>query len=44
MDPILYYKIYKEGVDEQVILEYTEYTKSYHLYYSAENYVRRARF
>ena len=39
MNPILYYKIYGEGVDEQVILRYTRYTKPYYLYYLIKNYI-----
>ena len=39
MDPALYYKIYKEGVDEQVILRYTEYTKPRHLHNITKNYI-----
>ena len=42
MDLILYYKIYKEGVDEQAISEYTEYTKSRHLYSLVKDHVWRA--
>ena len=43
MDPALYYKIYREEIDEQVILKYTGYIKSYHLYNSAKNYIWRNR-
>ena len=39
MDSVLYYKIYREGVDEQVILEYTEYIKPYYLYYLIKDYI-----
>ena len=30
MDPILYFRIYKEGVDELVILKYIGYTEASH--------------
>ena len=39
MDPILHYKIYKEGVDQQVILKYIKYIGLYHLYNLIKNYV-----
>ena len=41
MDPALYYGIYREGVNKQVILRYVGYVKSRHLYDIAENYVWR---
>ena len=42
MDSALYYKIYKERVDEQAILGYTKYAEPYHLYYLIKDYVWRA--
>ena len=39
MDPALYYKIYKEGIDEQVILRYIKYIKSLYLYNLIINYI-----
>ena len=32
MDLVLHYRIYEEGVDEQIILRYTEYTKPHYLH------------
>ena len=32
MDPALYYRIYGEGIDEQVILRHIRHVKTYHLY------------
>ena len=42
MDPALYYGIYRERIDEQVILRHTEHVKTRHLHYSTENHVWRA--
>ena len=39
MNPALYYRIYEEGIDEQVILKYIKYDKSYYLYYLTINHV-----
>ena len=39
MDPALYFRIYREGVDKSVILEYIEYTKTRHLYNVIKDYV-----
>ena len=39
MDPALYYKIYREGVDKQIILKYIKYVKLCYLYDLAKNYV-----
>ena len=39
MDPALYYEIYKEGVDEQAILEYAEYAEPRHLSNLIKNHV-----
>ena len=44
MDPTLYYKIYREGVDEQFILRYIKYVKPRYLYNLVENYVQRNKF
>ena len=41
MDPALYYKIYREGMDKQVIPRHTEYIKFYHLYNLIKDYVWR---
>ena len=39
MDLALYYKIYREEIDEQVILRYIKYVKSHHLYDSAKDHI-----
>ena len=39
MDPALYSKIYRKGVDEQAILKYAKYTKSHYLYYLITDYI-----
>ena len=44
MDPILYYKVYKKGMDKQVIPKYIKYFKLCHLPYIIKDYVRRAKF
>ena len=42
MDPTLHYKIYRERVDEQVILKYIKYAEPCYLYNLIKNYVQRA--
>ena len=42
MNLTLYYKIYGEGVDEQVILKYTGYAKPRHLYSVIKDHIWRA--
>ena len=42
MDPALYYKIYREGINERVILKYIKYAETHYLYNLIKNYVRRA--
>ena len=39
MDPVLYFGIYGEGVEQTVILEYIEYVEFKHLYCLIKNYV-----
>ena len=39
---IFYYKIYRERMDEQVILRDVRYIKTRHLYYIIKNYIWRA--
>ena len=39
MDLALHYRIYKDGVNEEVILEHIRYFKSCNLYYLAKNHV-----
>ena len=39
MDPALYFKIYGEGVDEQIILRYTKYAKPQYLHSSVKDHV-----
>ena len=39
MDPTLYYRIYREGVDKQVIPRYIEYAEPYHLYSIIKDYI-----
>ena len=41
MDPALYYKIYREGVDEQIIPRYIKYTKSLYLHNLIINYIQK---
>ena len=43
MDPTLYNKIYKDGVDKETILKYTEYLKPRHLHHLIKDYVWRAK-
>ena len=40
MNPVLYYKIYKKGIDEQVINKYTELIEPREFYYLTANYIR----
>ena len=42
MDLTLYYRIYGEGMNKWIILRYTGYTKTRHLYNLTENHVWRA--
>ena len=42
MNLALYYKIYKEGVDKQIILKYIEYTEPHYLYNLIKDYVWKA--
>ena len=39
MDPALYYKIYGERINKQIILRDNKSAKSYKFYYSAANHV-----
>ena len=39
MDPTLYYKIYREGVDEQVTSRYIGYAEPRHLYSITKDYI-----
>ena len=42
MNLALYYGIYREKMDKQVILKYTKYVETRHLYYLIKNYIWRA--
>ena len=42
MNPTLYYGIYREGVDKQVILRHVGYIKPSHLYSIIKDYIWRA--
>ena len=39
MDPVLHYKIYREGVDEQAISKYAKYAKPRYFYDSVTDYI-----
>ena len=43
MNPALYYKIYGDRVNKEIILRYIEYFKSYYLPCLIKNYVRRVK-
>ena len=43
MDSALYYEIYGDGMDEEVIPRYIEYLKPCYLYCLTKNYVQRIR-
>ena len=43
MDLILYYKIYEDRVDKEIILEYIKYSKPRYFYYLVKNYVWEVR-
>ena len=39
MDPVLYYKIYKEGVDKQIIIKYTEPVEPFSVYHTVTDHI-----
>ena len=39
MDPALHYGIYREGVDEQIIIRHNKPVKPYELYYLTIDYI-----
>ena len=41
MDPALYNKVHKDGINKETILEHTKYLEPCHLYYTIKNHVRR---
>ena len=44
MSPALYYKIYGDGMDEEVIPRHIKYFKLCYLYYLIKNYIWRVGF
>ena len=42
MDPTLYYKVYREGINKQVIIKYAEPVKPFGVYRTVINYVWRS--
>ena len=42
MDLTLYYRIYREGVNKQIISGYIEYAESRHLHRITKNYIWEA--
>ena len=43
MDLTLHNKVYRDRINKEIILEYTEYLKPCHLHYIIENHIRRVR-
>ena len=41
MDSALYSKIYKEGINKQVVIRYIEFTKLFSIYHTTTDYVWR---